>query len=152
MMLTSASRATASPAPDRDAVDGRDDRLHRGQDLVDHRVGIPPLLDDGGVVGGHPLDHGQVASGRKGPPGPGDHRHGDRLVSVDHRPDLGELAVQALVGGVEHVRSVDGDQEHAGAGPLEPEVLEVARTTRRPGLARVRSSLEQWMVEPEFGQ
>ncbi len=125
MMLTSASRATARPGPDRHPVDGRDDRLDRGQHLGHHGLGVPPLLDHGAVVGGHPLHHGQVPAGRERPPGPGDHRHRHRLVGIDHPPDLGELAMEPLVGGIEHLGAVDGDEQHPGRGPVEPEVLEV---------------------------
>ena len=103
MMLTSASRATASPAPTATPLIADDDRLDRRQHRLDDRPGVPPLLDHGGVVGGHPLDHGQVPAGREGPAGTGDHRRRHRLVGVDDRPDLGELAVEPLVGGVEDV-------------------------------------------------
>ena len=48
-----------------------------------------------------------------------------RLVGIHDRPDLRELPVQPLVGRVEHVRSVDGDEQYARAGSFEPEVLEV---------------------------
>ena len=96
-----------------------------------------PLLDHGIVIGGHALDHGQVPAGGKGAAGPGDDRHRHRLVGVGDGPDLGQLAVKALVGGVEYLGPIDGDQEDPGRRAVEPEMPEFVPRGRRAGMHEV---------------
>src|SRR5262249_43244042 len=62
----------------------------------------------------------------EGAPAPGHHRHARAVVGVQCAPDLGELPVQSVVGGVEDVGTVDRDEHHAVRLALERQVLVLA--------------------------
>ena len=101
-----------------------------------HWTAVPPLLDGGGVVGGHLLHHGQVPSGRECGSRASDHRDGHRVVGVHDRPDLRELPMQALVGRIQRLGPIDGDEEDRIGRSAEGEMLVVGVVGKANG-ARV---------------
>ena len=113
-MLTSASRATASPAP-------------TATPLIAETTGFTEATIDSTTarasrhcsttaawswVSRSTMARSPPAENAR--PAPVMTDTADRVVGVHHRPDGRELAVQLLVGRVEHLRPVDGDEHDPG--------------------------------------
>jgi len=87
------------PCAHRRAVHGTDDGLVAVDEVVDQ---VARLVPDAGAhleIVGHLLDQVQVAAGRKALPLAADQRHAHRRLGRHVAPDLGQLTVQAGIGG-----------------------------------------------------
>ena len=70
--------------------------------------------------------HIQVAAGGERAAGAGDDGDARSVVSVEGEPDLRQLPVQTIVGRIQHLGTVDGDENHSAVPALERKVLVVA--------------------------
>src|SRR5215467_8281426 len=68
----------------------------------------------------------EITGRREGAAGAGHHRDARGVVGVQGEPHLGELPVQPVIGGVEHFRPVDRDENDPVGSALEHQVLVVA--------------------------
>ena len=106
-------REKGEPEPDRDTVDGGQQR-HRQVDQAfeqAHETLARPLDGGAGGDGGH---FGQVLARGEGGAAAGEHDRPDRLVTVGGAQGVGDLLVHGRVEGVAYLGPVEGDDTDAG--------------------------------------
>jgi hypothetical protein len=118
-----AQQDSGEAGADRGAVHRRDDRLGAVDDVVDEVAGLLEHPDADREVVGHVGDEVEVAAG------------GERLalaahdddpgvgVGVDHRPDVREVAVHLVAGGIELAGGGHDDLEEVLLGTLAVQVI-----------------------------
>jgi hypothetical protein len=110
MILISAMRATASPAPTCHAIDRRNDGLVQISDVIHDVRGFFHGPSNALDVALERLDHIQIAPGRKRRPGASHDDHaGSRIVS-DIEPYVRQLPVQPRVRGIVDLWTIDSDE------------------------------------------
>jgi hypothetical protein len=119
--------AADEPGADRDPTHGADYRLAAVDDIVDDVARLLPLARAGLEILDVLPDDRKIAAGGKDAPGAGDDRGIDARIPIHVAPDLGELAMQCLVGRV-HPPILHRDAENPFMGAIEFE----------PGIAGVR--------------
>jgi len=87
-MLTSASNATARPAPTATPLTADTMGFSRFGAWLDDGASIAPLFDGGVVTLGHPFDHLEVPPALKARPAPVDDRDGYLVVGGRPSPTL----------------------------------------------------------------
>ena len=107
---------------DGDAVDRGDYGPVEVDQVVDEVGGLAHRPRRGLRVAGHLLDQLQIAAGREGLPGARDQHHPRLGIGVDGQPHLGQLPVQARVGGVHRLGAIDRDEHDAVRLLLEEEM------------------------------
>src|SRR5215472_15989273 len=135
--------AADEPGADRDAAHRADHRLAAVDHVVDDVARLLPLPGARLEILDVLPDDRKIAAGRKYPTGTGNDRSIDAGVPVDIAPDLGELAVQRLVGRVHSpvlhrdaenpwVRAVEFEPRVAGVGISHRCLSHPMRIARRP--------------------
>ena len=104
------------------AADGADDRLAAIDHVVDEIARLLPTLAALLEVVGEIAGHVEVAARRERAAGAGDDDGRSVGVAVDVAPDFGKFRVRRLIDGVEPLRAVHGDPEHARMRAVEEHV------------------------------